>query len=56
MRRAVSYVDSPRVPGENRSEQQVWNECSRLIAKAILYHNTCLQSRVDEDNLATDID
>jgi hypothetical protein len=28
------------------AEQQIWNECSRLIANAIIYYNTLLLSRV----------
>jgi hypothetical protein len=32
--------------------QQIWNECSRLIANAIIYYNTLLLSRVYEHKLA----
>ena len=28
------------------AEQQLWNECSRLIANAVIYYNTALLSRV----------
>ena len=28
------------------AEQQLWNECSRLIANAVIYYNTALFSRV----------
>jgi hypothetical protein len=44
MRRAI------RVKTE--AEQQIWNECSRLIASAIIYYNTLLLSRVYEHKLA----
>jgi hypothetical protein len=33
-------------------EQQIWNECSRLIANAIIYYNTLLLSRVYEQKVA----
>jgi len=33
-------------------EQHVWNECSRLIANAVIYYNTLLLSRVNEKKLA----
>jgi Tn3 transposase DDE domain len=50
MRRAISYVNSGSVKTE--AEQQIWNECSRLIANAIIYYNTLLLSQVYEQNLA----
>jgi len=31
---------------KTESEQQIWNECSRLIANAIIYYNTLIVSRV----------
>nr|WP_256928030.1 transposase [Caballeronia sordidicola] len=30
------------------AEQQTWNDCSRLIANAIIHYNTTLLSRVHE--------
>ena len=34
-------------PGvKTESEQQIWNECSRLVANAIIYYNTALLSRI----------
>ncbi|HEY4051947.1 MAG TPA: Tn3 family transposase [Acidobacteriaceae bacterium] len=32
----------------SEAEQQIWNECSRLIANAIVYYNTALLSCVYE--------
>jgi hypothetical protein len=52
MRRAISYVNSGKFRGKTEAEQQVWNECSRLIANAIIYYNTLLLSRVYEQKLA----
>ncbi len=31
---------------KTESEQQIWNECSRLIANAVIYYNTALLSRI----------
>jgi len=52
MRRAVSYVNSGKFRVKTEAEQQVWNECSRLIANAIIYYNTLLLSRVYEQKAA----
>ncbi len=48
MRRAISYVNSGKFRSKTEAEQQIWNECSRLIANAIIYCNTLLLSRVYE--------
>lgn len=37
---------------QTEAEQQVWNDCSRLIANAIIYYNTVLLSKVYEQKLA----
>jgi Tn3 transposase DDE domain len=37
---------------KTEAEQQIWNECSRLIANTIIYYNTLLFSRVYEQKLA----
>ena len=52
MRRAVSYVNSGKFRVKTEAEQQIWNECSRLIANAIIYYNTLLLSRVYEQKVA----
>lgn len=52
MRRAISYVNSGKFRVKTEAEQQIWNECSRLIANAIIYCNTLLLSRVYEQKLA----
>ena len=51
MRRAISYVNSGKFRVKTEAEQQIWNECSRLIANAIIYCNTLLLSRVYEQKL-----
>ena len=52
MRRAISYVNSGKFRVNTEAEQQIWNECSRLIANAIIYYNTLLLSRVYDQKLA----
>jgi TnpA family transposase len=37
MRRAISYVNSGKFRVKTEAEQQIWNECSGLIANAIIY-------------------
>ena len=48
LRRAVAYVNGGKFRVQTEAEQQVWNECSRLITNAIIYYNTALLSRVYE--------
>jgi len=52
MRRAISYVNSGKFRVKTEGEQQIWNECSRLVANAIIFYNTALLSRVYELKLA----
>ncbi len=37
---------------KTEAEQQIWNECSRLLTNAILYYNTALLSKVYEQKSA----
>jgi hypothetical protein len=37
---------------KTEAEQQIWNECSRLMTNAIIYYNTLLLSRVYEQKKA----
>jgi len=53
LRRAISYVNAGKFRVKTETEQQMWNECARLIANAIIYYNTLLLSRVFEQKLAT---
>ncbi len=41
---------------QTEAEQQIWNECSRLIANAIIHYNTALLSRVYEQKRAASDD
>jgi TnpA family transposase len=54
MRRAISYVNSGKFRVKTEAEQQIWNECSRLMANAIIYYNMLLLSRVYEQKLTVD--
>ena len=51
-RRAVAYVNGGKFRVQTEAEQQIWNECSRLIANAVIYYNTALLSRVYEQKQA----
>ncbi|MGR9907794.1 Tn3 family transposase, partial [Escherichia coli] len=45
-RRAVAFVNGGKFRVQTEAEQQIWNECSRLITNAVIYYNTALLSRV----------
>jgi hypothetical protein len=51
-RRAVAYVNGGKFRVQTEAEQQIWNECSRLITNAVIYYNTVLLSRVYEQKQA----
>jgi TnpA family transposase len=51
-RRAIAYVNSGKFRVKTETEQQIWNECSRLIANAIIYYNAVVLSRVYEQKQA----
>ena len=46
MRRAVSYANFGQLRFKTEYEQQIWNECSRLIANCIIYFNTTILSNL----------
>ena len=52
LRRAVAFVNGGKFRVKTEAEQQLWNECSRLITNAIIYYNTVLLSRVYEQKKA----
>lgn len=53
LRRAVAFVNGGKLRVHTEAEQQLWNECARLIANAIIHYNTTLLSRVHEQKRAT---
>ncbi len=44
LRRAVSYANFGRLRFKKEKEQQLWNECSRLISNCIIYYNASILS------------
>lgn len=48
LRRAVAYAYSGRLRVKTELEQQVWAECSRLLANCVIYHNACILSELLE--------
>jgi TnpA family transposase len=52
-RRAIAYVNSGKLRVRTEAEQQIWNECSRLIANAVIYYNAAISSRVLERKQAS---
>lgn len=53
LRRAVAYVNRGKLRVKTEAEQQIWNECSRLLTNAIIYYNSLLLSGVYEQKRAT---
>jgi TnpA family transposase len=51
-RRAIAYVNLGKFRVKTEAEQQIWNECSRLIANAVIYYNAPVLSRVFEQKQA----
>jgi hypothetical protein len=51
-RRAIAYVNAGKLHVRTEAEQQIWNECSRLIANAVIYYNAAISSRVLEQRHA----
>lgn len=48
LRRAVAFVNAGKLRVHTEAEQQLWNDCARLIANAIIHYNTALLSCVHE--------
>ena len=51
-RRAVSFINGGKFKVQTETEQQVWNDCARLIANAVIFYNTALLSKVYEQKVA----
>ncbi len=52
LRSAIAYVQAGKLRVKTEAEQQIWHDCTRLIANAIIYYNTLLLSHVAEQKLA----
>ena len=46
LRRAIPHENSGKFRVDTEEEQQIWSECSRLIANAIILYNACLLSKL----------
>jgi TnpA family transposase len=53
-RRAVAFVNGGKFRVKTEAEQQIWNECARLITNAIIYYNMALLSKVYAQKAAAD--
>jgi Tn3 transposase DDE domain len=46
--RAVAYANGGKLRARTDQEQQLWSECSRLLANCIIYYNACILSALLE--------
>lgn len=46
LRRAVSYANFGKLRFKTEEEQQIWNECSRLLTNCIIYYNAIILSNL----------
>jgi TnpA family transposase len=46
LRRAIAYAHGGRFRVHSQHEQEIWNECARLVANAVVYYNTLILSEV----------
>jgi TnpA family transposase len=44
LRRAIAYAHGGRFRVRSQHEQDIWNECARLIANAVVYYNSLILS------------
>ena len=46
LRRAIAYAHGGRFRVKSQHEQEVWNECARLIGNAVVYYNSLILSEI----------
>ena len=46
--RAVAYANAGKLRVRTDLEQQLWSECSRLLANCVIYYNACVLSQLLE--------
>jgi TnpA family transposase len=46
LRRAISYANFGKLRFKTEHEQQIWNECARLISNCIIYYNATILSNL----------
>ena len=44
LRRAIAYAHGGRFRVRSQHEQEVWNECARLVGNAVIYYNSLILS------------
>jgi hypothetical protein len=44
--RAVAYANAGKLRVRTDQEQQLWSECSRLLANCVIYYNACILSQL----------
>jgi TnpA family transposase len=44
LRRSIAYVHGGRYRVHSQHEQEIWNECSRLVGNAVVYYNALILS------------
>ncbi|NJO84322.1 MAG: Tn3 family transposase [Blastochloris sp.] len=52
LRKAIAYANFGKLRYRTEEEQQLWSECSRLLANCIIYYNAAILSRVLEERRA----
>ena len=48
LRRAISHVNFGKLRFKTEYEQEIWNECTRLISNGIIFYNAAILSRLWE--------
>jgi TnpA family transposase len=48
LHRAISHANFGKLRFKTENEQNIWEECGRLIANCIIYYNTCILSKFME--------
>lgn len=48
LQRAVAYAYSGKFRVKTELEQQIWSDCSRLLANCVIYYNACILSELLE--------
>jgi hypothetical protein len=57
LRRAIAYAHGGRFRVRSQHEQEVWNECARLVGNAVVYYNALILSEaLTELELRGDLD
>jgi TnpA family transposase len=46
LRRAIAYANGAPFRVRSQNEQEIWNECARLIANAVVHYNAILLSEI----------